>query len=388
MNTITLSQLQPVIRYQGTAALTIYLPTHRFPSPANMREDQIRFKNALRTAENLLEQHKINKDEADAILSGLTDIQDAPDFWHQLQNGLVIFAEKDKYHAFTLPFECEEHISVGSQFDVTMALAVCSFDQPYYLVSLAVHNPRLFKGDITGLTPVAHIELPESPEAALNIDEMFINSNTVRGVSTGGGGNGKLSSHGQGDSREAGNEERLTFFRMIDSMLTDTRKIDQSLPLLIAGIDSEVAEYKAVSKYSNILDTHLSGNHTSTQLNELHDLSWKCIAEEAIGRQRTALIERFNNLIGADKSSVDIKSIKEAAKTGRVDALMVAALAETRDTVTDKDDSVIKLTFPKWYKQQHINDLALRVLSQGGSVVGFVAGALPKGNPIAATYRY
>lgn len=386
MNTITPSLLQPLIDYEGTA-LTIYMPVHKFPAPENVREDQIRFRNAIKSADDRLREYGTSQEDIRRILTRLTALIDDQEFWQHATNGMVIFAKPDDMTAFVLPFECEEHVCVGPRFDVAMALAACSFDQPYYVLALAVHKPKLFKGDINGLTEVETVALPESPEKALNIDEMFNKSNTIRGVSA-GRGHDTLSSHGQGDSREAGNEERLMFFRLIDDIVTDARKVAQSWPLVLAGIDSEVAEYLSLSKHRNLIRRHVPGNHTAGSADELHELSWAVIDKELGEGKRQELLRRFEELKGNDKASADTSDIKEAVKMGRVEALLVAAVTKTRDSVTDVKGSITKLVLGDSAHENALNDLARDVVRQGGHIIGLAHEMMPAGKPYVAVYRY
>lgn len=387
MNTVTSSSLQPLIDYEGNHALTIYLPTHRHPAPPNMREDQIRFKNVLRSAHEALLSDGADEQQIKAILGNLEAKQEDIDFWRHATSGMVFFANNDELQVFSLPFECDERVYVGTNFDVSPALAACSYDRPYLLLALAVHNPKLFKGSISGIEPI-EIDLPTSPEDALNIDEMFINSNTIRGISTSGGGNDKLSSHGQGDSQEAGNEERLKYFRIIDHNILNAKEYDADMPLLLAGTDSEVAEYRDISNHPNILSGHVGGNHTNTQPQDLHKLAWAVVDSEMNTNQREALLDRFNQVRGAGKSSVDPDDILSAAEAGRVDTLMVGTIAATRDTISDEEGSIVKLTVPEWYDKMNISKLAKVVISQGGKLIGFDNKLMPEKAPMAAIYRY
>lgn len=387
MKSITSSALQSLMEHSNGTALTIYLPTHRYPTPPNMREDQIRFKNSVRSAEEELKKAGTPDDEAKDIINRLEQKYEDIDFWRDATDGMVFFVNKEMMETYCLPFECDDRITVADYFDVGLALAACSYDQQYMLLALAVHEPKVFMGSMTELKQLA-IDLPKSPEAALNIDEMFANSNTVRAVAAGGNASNRLSSHGQGDSREAGNEERLSYFRIIDHEIINSKAYDAKIPLLLAGIDSEIAEYRSISKHPYILQDFISGNHTSTPPQELRELAWMVIDKDITAKAHEGVLSRFNEVMGAGKSSTDVRDIYEAAIAGRIDTLLVAAITATHDTVSDKAAAIRKLVSPEWYGQLKIDEIVRKVVEQGGKVIGFDVAKLPRGAEVAAIYRY
>lgn len=388
LKTITRELLQPFIDFTDSTVATIYMPANKIPTPDTVKEDMIRFKNLLKQAQAQLEEAGVATDKIKHMMAHAEEKVNDQDFWRHSGNGLVIFMS-DKESAFLeLPFESEEHVCIGSKFDVAPALAACSFDQKYMVLALAVHNPKLYMGDMNGLTEVQGIDLPKSPEDALNIDEMFINSNTVRGVATSGGGNGRYASHGQGDSHEAGNEERLSYFRIIDNMMMHSKMVNNNLPLILTGIDSEVAEFKSISNYPNILDAFLHGNHVATKSQQLHELVWPLVSGEILTMKRNELMNRYHELMGAEKSSSDLKVIEEAASMGRVDTLLIGIITSTRDSITDTPLKIMKMIHPDSMHATKLHDVIVKVLAQGGSIIGFDKAMLPSKSQTAALFRY
>ena len=387
MNSITHVTLQPLLEISADTKVSIYMPTHRTPTSPHINEDRIRYKNLVRQARDALQKKNIEESEIQAITKQLEAKLEDDEFWQRTSRGLGIFADKTKCDFFILPVECDEHLTVEKNFDITPLLVLHSYDKPYHLLVLAVHNPKLYRGDMYGLKPV-DISFPSSPEDALNIDEMFSNSQTQRGGATLGGGDVRMGTHGQGDSREAGNEERLKYFRIIDEKIASAKEVNSSYPLLIAGVQSEVTEYKNNSKYTTIMEAYISGNHTETELQDLHALAWPAVQNELGGKEQEKMMRKVQEARGAGKSSEDITAIREATKTGRIGTLLLGILTITHDTISDTNNEVTKVIFPAEYEKEQINSCATEVFKQGGKVIGVQQEATPRDMSVAAIYRY
>lgn len=387
MNKVTQSSIEILAQPQSGNVISIYLPTHRHPSPPNIQEDQTRYKNLLREAK---EKWQAENSESDmtATFENMEAKIDELDFWQHTTEAMAIFASPDSLEYFHLPVECEERVCIADSYDLTPLLITMAYDQPYYLLALAMHNTKLFKGDIYGLEPVA-IEFPSSPEDALNIDEMFSNSNTIRNQNSPSGGNGAVASHGQGDSNRAGREERLQYFRIIENTIATSKETDPSLPILIAGTDSEAGDYRHAAKMSTILHEYVQGNHTNTTLPDLAALAWPIIQSEVISKRAIEAVDQLNEKVGIQKSSYDYKDMTEAANMGRIKTLLVGITRKTTDTVSDAVHTAVPImTFAKQYEYEHVAELVKKVIAQGGTILGVGNELLPAKVPVAAIYRY
>lgn len=382
MNKITPELIEATAQYSGEPVLTIYLPTHRYPTPPNIQEDQIRFKNLVREGcekwAQVVDEQAVRKVQ-NQLEESLNDLS----FWQDAIESMVIFAAVDKCEIYHLPIEVEEYTYVGERFDVTPLSIFKELDQPYYLFALAKHEPRLFKADRYGVEPV-EIEFPASPEDALNIDEMFANSNTIR---EGAGPEGSKS-HGQGDSSRAGEQERIQYFRILDDLIMKAKGVDQSLPVLLAATDNEAGDFIAHTQNRNLMEVFVPGNFTKATPRELHEAGWEVIEREIITTRLEKLVNRYGEMIGAQKASTDLADIKAAAEAGRVECLLLPLLDRTNDSVSDSTQESYLIRFIDEYREGEYRELVHLVLSQGGGVTAMTRDAMPDGALVGAIYRY
>jgi hypothetical protein len=353
-----------------------------------MQEDQTRYKNLIRQAKEKWHE-QVGDDSMASTFEQMEGKLAAVDFWQQTTEGLAVFVGPGTFEVFQLPIECEERVCVADSYDITPLLIIEAYDQPYYLLDLAMHNTKLFKGDMYGLEPVA-VDFPASPEAALNIDEMFSNSNTIRNQnSPASDGSGAVASHGQGDSNRAGREERFQYFRILENTMTALKEFDSTLPIVIAGTDSEVGDFRNSTKLTTVVHEYIQGNHTNTTLPELSRLAWPIIQSEIISKRAIDAIEQLREKEGLQKSSYDYKDVTEAANMGRVQTLLVGITRKTTDTVSDAlQNAVPILTFAGQPDYERITELVKKVLAQGGTILGVGNEMLPAKVPVAAIYRY
>lgn len=330
MNKVTLDALKPLLQPEGEVALSIYLPTHRFPSSEHIQEDKIRFKNLVRAGYDAMlsagASEEITKQIIDQIES---EIYDNDEFWQQTTEGLAVFCAPSGVRYFHLPIEVDEYMTAGDLYDVTPLLALCSYDQPHYVLAIATRQPMLYRGDMYDTEPV-DIDLPSSMEEALNIDELNSDSHS-QAHSVGGSVSG---THGQGDSRRSAQEDRLKYFRLIDDAIVSSDKVDQSLPFILAGADDEVSAYREISKIRSVMEQSIGGNQTASagvKPNEIHDYSWPIVEEEVVQKYHQDRIESVKATLGTGKASTDIDDIRKSTLEGRVDSILIGLISVTRD---------------------------------------------------------
>jgi hypothetical protein len=386
--------LDPLLNLQTDYAVTIYMPVHTTASPPHITENQIRFKNLINKAVDQLPEHGEGHSLAEQLKRQLDSLYDDLSFWEDQTPGLLICADPGKLQMFHLPIDTEEYVAVDRQFHLAPVMGLLQDAREYFLLSLAQHDPQLYKGGLYDLGP-SGIELPANVKAALNIDESNQKSEhqaTAAGPST----RGKASSpnsqmgwfNGRGGARNPQEEDRLRFFRMIDKIVCDS--IDQRLPLVLAGIEAEIAEYRQISKYPKILQGTIAGNHTNDDPQSLFDAARDIVWRELVVPDHLSAIDEYQRLSGAnpDRVAQDFETVTAAAKQGRIDKLLTRMSRQTTDTVRDIASAVPRITFPDSDQSKQINDVALTVWQTSGTVYNLQPEEMPNGGLLAARLRY
>jgi len=346
MNKVTQSDINSLVATKGSPVLSLYLPTHKGSAPTTIHENQARYQAIV--AKGLAQwQAVVGTGIVEAARQQLEALGVDRDFWSETDRGLAIFVRENDIQTYHLPIECDEYTYVGDSFDVTPLHIIQSKEQPFYLLILAKHDPKLFYGDSYNLQPVA-IDLPASAEDALN-----------------------------------------KYLRSIDNKILKSELVDQNLPLIVAATDTEASDFRRISHNPRLLHTSVQGNHTVTPMQDLHELAWKVITKEVVGASVMQLVERFGEDKGRQKASSDVANINEAISSGRVHTLLVGIIENINDSVSDTSKSPTSLLrLQKDYLSHHLRELARLVVAQGGAIVGVNSELLASPTQVAALYRY
>lgn len=364
-------------------AVTIYLPTHRNSSPPNMTEDQIRFKNLYRKAIDALQErdkhHPFNQqflDQCEALL-------DSREFWEHMSESMVIIATTDMFEYYHLPIDSDEYVAVDDHFHLVPVLGLVNDMQDFHVLSVAQHGPTLFDGDLYELTP-SSLELPATLEEALNIDEMHVKSLQFSAVNSSKGG----MYHGHGAGKDTGDEERMKFWRLIDSMVC--YHIDTKKPLILSGTDSEIAEYCSITKHPHILESRIDGSYGKEDALKLHEQAVEIMQSEFIGAKHMEALNDYERINGQspERTASHMEDLQDSASKGKVATLLVGMMRHTTDTVRDNKHAVPKLVFPDGMFEKKIDDLAKQVVTQGGAIVSMLQEQMPRNQMALAINRY
>lgn len=385
MHKLTNEAMQELLAMEATPKVTIYVPLEASAAPPNISENQIRLKNLIHKATGQLKEmgeHKLYEQLCDFLTQNTENLE----FWKDRSRGLLILAVQDQITLFDLPVDTEEYAAVDDTFHLAPILALIGDDREYYVVALAQQNPKIYRGDMYGLEQM-DIGLPLNMRVGLGIDEanqQSENQGSAIGSSISTGG-----FNGRGGARDPQDSDRLRFFHLIDKIVCDN--LDRSMPLMLAGIDSEVAEYKELSKYPKIMSHHIPGNHTETGTQDLFQKAQPIVHAELISPEHMAAREEYERLQGAnpDRVADDHQHILEAAEQGRVDKLLAMMSRHTTDTVQDSMKSVFQITFPEESDTSKLlNKLAMKVWQMSGKVVSLLPSEMPNGATMVARLRY
>lgn len=362
--------------------VTLYIPTNKSAAPQHIAQNQLRFKNAVAGAAALLNDRR----DGTALAARLTNYLERhiteQAFWENQTEGLLLAAGNDRIQTFHLPVDTEEYVAVDTHYHLAPVLGLLEDQQPFFVLVVALHHPRLLRGDMYGLYKT-RAGLPESLERALNIDEAGLQ----RELSQSAGGPGGF--NGRGGNRNTHDAERLRFFRLIDRQVSKT--IPKNAPLILAGTESETAAYRGISKHPHILHGTINGgfsggNHQS----QIFEKARTIVEQEITQPRHQSAVHEYARLAGTNVRRVehDPAAIAEAAKQGRIKTLLVGLSKNTIQTIRGQSGPVKRLSFPAGELSILANKAARAVALASGRVVNIEYGMRPGGKALAAVLRY
>jgi hypothetical protein len=355
------SELKSLQAHRDYPSVSILAPTHR-TAPSN-RQDPIKVKNLVRKAIDRLH-GEFNKREVAAVVKNLQQLVRDVDWEHTL-DGLALFAGKDRSAAVSLPFRMKPRAMIDETF-ATRDLVYAFNRAPPYRVLVLSHLSRLYDAWTTVLDE--HVARPFPM------------------VHRGPGGASKLPG-GQGINRSAVRDEAVrTFFRSVDDAAAAVQKADP-LPLIVVGVERNLAFYREVTRQAPAIRGMLAGNHDRTSPSALGKLVWP-VFDSGATLQRTEALVQLDQAVSAHRHASGIDQVWRAAVGARCRTLLVEKDFKYPADLSPEGDRLLPYTGKgAGALDDAVDETIERVMDTGGEVFFYAPGDLDVHQKIAAVLR-
>jgi len=375
--------LKKLMQKQKGICVSIFMPAHR--TPTERQQNQIRFKNLLREAEETLITMKFPQKQISDFLEPAHNLFGEVLFWGNQSEGLALFLSQDVFSPYRLPINFSEMVVVTDRFHIKPVLPLLSCDGRFYILAISQNEVRLFQCTRHSVDEVALKEIPRNLAEALKHDDPEKQLQFHTGTP---GGRGKRSAvfHGHGVGIDNSKDNILRYFRQIDKGLHGLIG-DDGFPLVLAGVDYLFPIYREVSTYSNLLDQGVEGNPETKSAKELHKNAWK-IVKPLFQQERSKAADRYRQFAGSGLASNNIKEIVPASYYGRVELLFVAIGVQEWGSF-DSNSNEVRFHHRKEPGNEDLLDFAaIQTFLNGGTVYAVTPDAVPDEPPLAALLRY
>ncbi len=382
MKSLSKDELKILMRKQKGPCISMFMPAYR--AGVEIQQNQIRFRNLLREAEEKLIANGSRASDAKALLEPAQVLSGNVPFWRQQNGGLAIFISSDTFRYYCLPINFDELIVVADRFHVKPLLPALSGDGRYYILTLSQKGSRLYEGTKQNIREVQIETIPKNLADALQYDELEKQVRFHRGTQRGGERGSMMS--GGGAELDDAKENISKYFRQIDKGLHDLLK-DERVPLVLAGVDYLFPIYREVTTYPHLMEDGIPGNPKGISTDQLHKLALE-IVRPFFQKAENDAIAQYRRSSGTGLTSSDIKEIVRAASEGRVGSLFIA-MGQRQWGVFDVDSKNIQLHKKMETGSEDLSDFcAIQTLLNGGTVYSLPQEKMPDDKPIAAVLRY
>ncbi len=361
--------------------VSMLLPMYR--AGREVQQNETRFKNAIATARNQLQDADCDDAAVAQILRPAENLLNDANYWQHQSDGLAVFAGPDEFKTFRLPCDFEEAVVTGDQYHVKPLTRLLMDDQHWHILAASPNRVRLLRATLHSVEELHPDNFPQNLRDALNIDEYV---SALQFHSSSGQGREAAIHHGQGgsDPDVKKQDEILQYFQRLDAALTSHFQ-DESQPLIFAGVEYLFPIFKEASDYSNILPDAITGNPDDLSAAELHEKSLAIMKPRIRGRH-TQLLTDYHDRAATDWASDDLGELLEVAAIGQIETLCVDPSREHRDAgdYAPSDDRATS-------GRDLFNDVIVQTLVNGGNVIGIdpsdeVSSELPDSG-ICAVFR-
>lgn len=321
MERVTTSDLHELVSVRSEKCVTLLMPTQI--SGREGQQDVVRLKNLTKYAEQKLIEGGMRSPDARKYLQPILDIPQDARTWASRQQGLAIFRSHDLFGIFRLAVPLEETAIVDCRFHVKRLLPALYSNPPFFVLAVSRNQVRLLKVTWRGCESIYPANLPNNMEEVLNLQPAADRGEQVHSAMRGGMELGKEAAvfHGQGGHREVLKQEVAEYFQQVEGAVEPVLH-GSTCPLILAGVDHEVAIFRNVAHSLQINDEALVGNFDYATDDELCEQARPLVQRTYAKLKRDAL-GRLIDLAHTGRASYETNKIVPAAHQGQIDTLFV-----------------------------------------------------------------
>lgn len=385
MNAMSRSQLESLVRLEGSPCVSIYMPLAGGGAKTT-HEDHVRFRNLLRDAAGELADLGWSREAAEELLAPAAALTADPEPWTGPAGGLAVFLAPGFLRPARVELALSERVAVGDRFLVRPLLPVLDRVERFYVLAASLAAIRLIEA-----TPASAraIDLPGVPRSFREaMGELTYHSDVSAHTSTPGAlGRRAAIFHGHGDADEEHfKDDVLHYFRRV------LESVERALPdpaaaVVLAAVERHLPTLRQAGRRLRFLDDALVGNPELESDAELARRARELVEDEVARRLGRELV-RWIELRDPGRTELELGAIVLRADEGRVDTLFVASEAERWGTY-ERDLGCVTIHGEREPGDLDLVDLAAcRVLATGGDVHALPVGRLPEGRAALALLRW
>jgi Bacterial archaeo-eukaryotic release factor family 11 len=363
----TLSAVEQLLTARSGPCVSIYVATS--PITQEAQAARIELKNLASDALSQLEAQDVERGAVSEMREALDELSDDEDFWAEQARSLAIFAAPGMLRTYRLPNRLGNSVEVADRFFIKPLLRAVTFPQAAFVLALAAGSVRLVE------------VLPDEGPFTVNVPDLPSDAASAAG---------KSSIADRSPSRRLqGSEGQKVRLRQY------ARKVDQALrgvlaglelPLVLAAAEPLESIYRSVNTYPHLADTALGGNPEGLSDTDLAAEA-RAVLDDVYARELAALRDLFERRSAQGRASTDVATVARAATYGAVDTLLVD-IDEKVPGYVDEESGAVTLAEDDASSYGVVDEVARRVLLNGGRVLAVRRDDIPGGGSVAAIMRY
>lgn len=364
----TQSEINSLLATRGDGCVSIYLET----TPLTQRIDAARTRLKQLTGDAIVQltDGGAAKRAIWPIEEQLHDLIDDDAFWRTQANSLALFVTADSLRSYRLPSHLTETVQVSDRFHLKPLLRVLSMPQHAFVLALAENEVRVV--ELLGDQPAQEIGVPNLPKDAASVaGTANVNSRSY---------SGRL---GAGEGQK---HHLRQYCRLIDGALRGILA-GRSEPLIVAAAEPLLSVYRSVNTYPHLAER---GIETSPVRLSPHELGAQ--ARTIIDEINAKTVADFGTLYAAreneGRATTQLARAARAATFGAVDTLLVDMDSVQPGRVDETTGEITLATEESSLSYGVIDEIAGRVLAQGGKVLAVRRNEIPQEAELAAILRY
>ncbi len=384
METLSKKEFYELSERHANPCISIYLPTHASGVEVNEKTDQITFKSILQRTSAELKDRGLDPEITANLLRPAQELVNDTSFWNNQSSGLCVFLSEGFSRVIKIPHTVHEELLINGSFSVRQLTQLVTKNTHFYLLAISKKSTRFFRGDEYSIEEMNVAGLPYNMDDVIHFEEKS-GRKLFRNGGTAAGNAGNI--HGHSDGLANDDEYIAQYLKEVDQTLWTEVLANEKAPLVIAGVDSLVASYKAISKYKNIISDHIGGNQDQSNSKELHKKALELVKPNFDQQCNAALKNYYDHLAGASTTSIPDKIIP-ASHYAQISDLFVDRNARLWGTFDEVNNKLIVHSEREHDDECLVNSAIVKTLKNGGDVYILESEKMPKSSEMAAFLRF
>lgn len=359
---------------RGEICISILVPTYRY-SRDRMQNPTLVFK-AIQKAQDLLDHRDIDKETKVLVRSKLNTVEQQIDYI-RLQEGLGIFISPNTFRIFVFPMTVKESVVLGNKFALHDLYYLKQFTLPYYLLALSKKRVPLYRCEGRQIQEIRNDDFPT------HYSEEYEYAYPSLGSSTGPG-----MKNVEGDKSVVAENRQITFLKRVDRSLG--KYVKTSTPLIVAGVEEELANFHRTTRHSSNLIGTIKGNYAIDALHMLSELAWEKVSSY-VAKLHRDLLNKLEEDLGKNLATDGLRDVWGMTKLGKGLTLVVERDYHSVGYIDPSNEVKLYLN-PPVAKHIILPDAVEEIISlvteKKGNIVVVENGSLERHGRIALLLRY
>lgn len=364
----TRPEIRALIENRANACVSIYLPAT--PQTQHVGASRILFGNLTRTALTQLDAAGFDKRRRAELEDALDTLAADDEFWRLQAHSLAVLATPDRLLTFRLATDVTETVEVSDRFFLKPLLRAMAFPQHAFVLALSENDARLI--EVFADLPPTEVRVPGLPDNAAAAAGRASVNNLTQGT------------------RQANAEGQkgllLQYARKVDAALRAVLA-GRETPLILAATAPLGPTYRTVNSYPALLDEGITASPDRMTDSDLASAT-RAILDGYYATQITAATALFQERVGQNRATTDLRAVARAATFGAIEQLLVDIDEVVPGTVDDTDGAVMLAAEASAATYGVIDEIAGRAILSGATVLAVRRADMPHDAAIAAILRY
>ena len=374
---LRLETIREILRSDGPC-ITMLLPARHAGESAGSSMSLI--KTQIQSAARQLAERKLSPSEAASLLYPLEQLVFDPMIVSGSHWGRAILRSPSVFQQFHLTRPVEASLAIGGSFSIRKLVPELAFPHLFYILALSKERITLLRcADLQSEIAPLPAGVPKTVAEALELkppDHDLENRSAV-GSSTGTMHSVRF---GTGSGRETQHTHLADYYKLVDRGLQKLTH-ERDIPLILAGLDEDVAMYRSISGYPHLVKKAILGSpDVARAQSEMLQQAFSILGDETSERHAIALRTAKEKNAPA-RFSTDPDAALQAAFEGRVSQLYV-------DESAKKIGTFARGTFRSFGAEDLLNLAAVQTILHDGEVCELRSEKMPEGAIAVAIMRF